>query len=55
MANDPGNSAISRMIRDFAFEELVNFLKLKLTPDCSNDLVLLCGDFNVFRYPVIEY
>ena len=35
------------------FEELVSFLTLKLKEtDITKDLVLICGDFNVYRYPV---
>ena len=38
------------MVRELAFKELVNFIKLKLTLDSSSDLCLVTGDFNVFRY-----
>ena len=35
------------------FEELTKFMTLKLKEtDISKDLVLICGDFNVYRYPV---
>ena len=46
----PEQTEYSRMVRNLSFRELVNLLKLKLTPDCSDDLCLVAGDFNVFRY-----
>ena len=42
------------MIRDLSFKELTSLLKLKLTPDCSQDLVFVCGDFNVYRYNTVK-
>ena len=42
------------MIRDLSFKELVNLLKLKLKPDYSEDLVLICGDFNIYRYNTVD-
>ena len=42
------------MIRDLSFKELQKLLKLKITPESSEDLVLVAGDFNVFRYNTVN-
>ena len=54
MALEPERTTITRIIRDLAFKELVNTMKLKLTPECKEDLVLVAGDFNVFRYNIVD-
>ena len=45
---------MARLVRDISFKELVKFVQLKVGQKSVNDLVLICGDFNVFRYPVVE-
>ena len=32
----------------------MNILSLKLKQDCSKDLVLICGDFNIYRYNTVD-
>ena len=51
----PEQSEITCMIRDISFKELAKFMGQKLKSDCSKDLVLVAGDFNVFRYPCNDH
>ena len=50
----PEGTAVARLVRDLSFKELVKFVQLKVEQKSVNDLVLISGDFNVFRYPVVE-
>ena len=54
MALEPYLAEVSRMIRNLSFKELTSLIKLKITPDCAKDLVLVCGDFNVYRYNTVK-